>query len=194
MAVISYADYAINDYMYLCETLKYVSDYNHIAVSCQQIVERILKGVLLHSYPEDTGIIKLIETTHSIKNLCDSAVKVYPSLAPLTRVSTSLTRYYIAARYPTDIPSVISHEEVCKLCTVTTKVVNWFFEKADFKLVYITYKHLLNAKDDKLKNYSGSPKDRQKFKDLIGVYDLPKPLTGIRFWDTDTLDPDFSDE
>lgn len=194
MATIDYTDYAINDYAYLCDDLLHTTNYNYVIIYCQQIVERILKGVLLHTFPKDAEVRKLVETTHNISNLCDKAVRIHPSLEPLSRVAPFLTRYYISARYPSNDFNVVSYQTVCNACAVTTKVVNWFFEKADFKLVYLTYKRLLNVKDDKIKNYSGSPKDRQKFKDLLGIRDLPKPLTGSRFYDTDILDPDFNDD
>ncbi len=80
-------------------------DNCNAAFHCQQCIEKALKGYILYSTGRHTD-------GHNLTFLCRSAVKLDKKFTEWLDESTSLNRYYIETRYPTDLGFDVSDEEL----------------------------------------------------------------------------------
>lgn len=94
---------------------------NATAFHCQQCAEKALKGfILARTHQAVDG--------HNLTWLCRRAVSVDGSFREWMDESAALNRYYIETRYPTDIPTEISDEEMTRLLRMTERL---FYYVAD---------------------------------------------------------------
>ena len=83
-------------------------DNCNAAFHCQQCIEKALKGYLLYK----TG--KHVDG-HNLTFLCRSACRIDRKFDEWLDESTSLNRYYIETRYPTDVGFDVSDAELEKV-------------------------------------------------------------------------------
>jgi len=83
----------------------YGGDNDLIAFHCQQAIEKALKGYLLFRLGRHFD-------GHSLIFLCRQACKLDDSFREYLDESTILNDYYIETRYPTDIPTEVTDEQI----------------------------------------------------------------------------------
>ncbi len=88
---------------------------NATAFHCQQCVEKALKGYIL-------AMTQQAADGHNLTWLCRRAISVNPSFSQWLDESAAFNRYYIETRYPTDIPTEISDEELDWLLEVMERL------------------------------------------------------------------------
>lgn len=71
---------------------------------CQQVVEKILKGLIVLSGETP-------ERSHNLGRLCSMAMQGYPWLKKLLPKIRRLDKYYTTARYPDDLTFEFSPED-----------------------------------------------------------------------------------
>lgn len=97
----SYIDIAENDLAYLEAVLGTGNQfYNQLAVQCQQVAEKYLKGYL-DKLLVDEDITDLLRK-HNIKRIAARLNEMYPGLELDTIGLAYLTDFYFDARYPGD--------------------------------------------------------------------------------------------
>ncbi len=94
---------------------------NATAFHCQQCAEKALKGYILAESRQSVD-------GHNLTWLCRRAVSLDDSFREWLDESAALNRYYIETRYPTDIPTEISDEELHTILQMTERL---FYYVAD---------------------------------------------------------------
>lgn len=106
----NYLSIAQNDLDYLESVLSTGSTfYNQLAVQCQQVAEKYLKGYLDTLYQEQDAIGLL--KNHNLKRIGEKLNGLYPFLELDTAGLAYLTDFYYGSRYPGDDFSVVTKEE-----------------------------------------------------------------------------------
>lgn len=119
----SYLDIAQNDLEYLESVLKTGSRfYNQLAVQCQQVAEKYLKGYL-DRLLTDEDVSDLLRK-HNMKRIASRLNELYPDLELDTIGLAYLTDYYFDARYPGDDFSVVTEKEFEKCLSIMYDTVN----------------------------------------------------------------------
>lgn len=109
----SYIDIAENDLEYLESVLHTGSRfYNQLAVQCQQVAEKYLKGYL-DKLMTDEDVSDLLRK-HNMKRIASKLNDVYPELELDTVGLAYLTDFYFDARYPGDDFMTVSEKEFQK--------------------------------------------------------------------------------
>ena len=119
----SYLDIAENDLVYLESVLKTGSRfYNQLAVQCQQVAEKYLKGYL-DRLLTDEDVSDLLRK-HNMKRIASRLNELYPDLELDTIGLAYLTDFYFDARYPGDDFSVVTEQEFQKCLSIMYDTVN----------------------------------------------------------------------
>ncbi len=113
----SYIDIGQNDLDYLESVLKTGSTfYNQLAVQCQQVAEKFLKGYLDKTMTEED--ISDLLRKHNMKKIAAKLNEQTPGLNLDTVGLAYLTDFYYDARYPGDDFYTVSREEFEKCLAV----------------------------------------------------------------------------
>lgn len=119
----SYLDIAENDLEYLESVLKTgIRFYNQLAVQCQQVAEKYLKGYL-DRLLTDEDVSDLLRK-HNMKRIASRLNELYPDLGLDTIGLAYLTDFYFDARYPGDDFSVVTEQEFQKCLSIMYDTVN----------------------------------------------------------------------
>lgn len=106
----TYLDIAENDLQYLEAVLKTGNTfYNQLAVQCQQVAEKFLKGYLDRMLLEE-DVSELLRK-NSLKKIAAKLNDIKPELELDTIGLAYLTDFYFDARYPGDDFYTVSKEE-----------------------------------------------------------------------------------
>lgn len=106
----TYIDIAQNDLEYLESVLATGSKfYNQLAVQCQQVAEKFLKGYLDRLDVEED--ISDLLRKHNMKKIASKLNGLYPELKLDTIGLAYLTDFYFDARYPGDDFYSVTKEE-----------------------------------------------------------------------------------
>ena len=119
----NYLDIAQNDLEYLESVLKTGSRfYNQLAVQCQQVAEKYLKGYLdrLLTTEDVTDLLR----KHNMKRIASRLNEQYPDLDLDTIGLAYLTDFYFDARYPGDDFSVVTEKEFEKCLSIMYDTIN----------------------------------------------------------------------
>lgn len=95
-------------------------DNCNAAFHCQQCIEKALKGYLLYK----TG--KHVDG-HNLTFLCRSACRIDRKFDEWLDESTSLNRYYIETRYPTDVGFDITDSELANVYKMANDTYSFIF-------------------------------------------------------------------
>ncbi len=119
----SYIDIAQNDLEYL-ETVLGTGNrfYNQLAVQCQQVAEKYLKGYLDKLMVEE-DIADLLRK-HNMKKIAAKLNEIHPEFQLDTIGLAYLTDFYFDARYPGDDFYTVSEDEFQKCLAVMYDTVN----------------------------------------------------------------------
>ena len=113
----TYLDIAENDLQYLEAVLKTGNTfYNQLAVQCQQVAEKFLKGYLDRMLLEE-DVSELLRK-NSLKKIAAKLNDVKPELELNTIGLAYLTDFYFDARYPGDDFYTVSKEEFEKCLAI----------------------------------------------------------------------------
>lgn len=113
----TYLDIAENDLQYLETVLKTGNQYyNQLAVQCQQVTEKYLKGYLEKMLVEED--ISDLLRKHNMKKMASKLNEVKPELKLDTIGLAYLTDFYFDARYPGDDFYTVTKEEFEKCLSV----------------------------------------------------------------------------
>ena len=113
----SYIDIAENDLQYLEAVLKTGNTfYNQLAVQCQQVAEKFLKGYLDRMLLEE-DVSELLRK-NSLKKIAAKLNDIKPELELDTIGLAYLTDFYFDARYPGDDFYTVSKEEFEKCLAI----------------------------------------------------------------------------
>lgn len=113
----TYLDIAENDLQYLESVLETGSTfYNQLAVQCQQIAEKFLKGYL-DKLLIDEDVSDLLKK-HNMKKIASKLNQIMPELCLDTIGLAYLTDFYYDARYPGDDFYTVTEEEFQKCLSV----------------------------------------------------------------------------
>ena len=113
----SYLDIAQNDLEYLESVLQTGSTfYNQLAVQCQQVAEKYLKGYL-DKWMVDEDVSDLLRK-HNMKKIAATLNEKEPRLQLDTIGLAYLTDFYYDARYPGDDFYTVSKEEFEKCLSI----------------------------------------------------------------------------
>ena len=105
----NYLDIAENDLQYLEAVLKTGNTfYNQLAVQCQQVAEKFLKGYLDRILLEEDGSDLLRK--HNMKKIAAKLNEIKPELKLDTIGLAYLTDFYFDARYPGDDFYTVSNQ------------------------------------------------------------------------------------
>lgn len=97
----TYLDIAENDLAYLESVLKTgITYYNQLAVQCQQVAEKFLKGYLDKTFVEED--VSDLLRKHNMKRIASKLNEIKPELELDTIGLAYLTDFYFDARYPGD--------------------------------------------------------------------------------------------
>ncbi len=119
----NYLDIAQNDLEYLESVLKTGSRfYNQLAVQCQQVAEKYLKGYL-DRLLTDEDVTDLLRK-HNMKRIASRLNEQYPDLDLDTIGLAYLTDFYFDARYPGDDFSVVTEKEFEKCLSIMYDTIN----------------------------------------------------------------------
>lgn len=106
----NYLSIAQNDLEYLEAVLATGNTYyNQLAVQCQQVAEKYLKGYLDTLYQKQDAISLL--KNHNLKRIGEKLNQLYPHLHLDTNGLAYLTDFYYGSRYPGDDFSTVTKEE-----------------------------------------------------------------------------------
>ena len=95
--------------------------HNATAFHCQQCAEKVLKGYIL---ARDEQAVD----GHNLTWLCKRACRIDPEFSQWLDESAALNKFYIETRYPTDIPTEISDEQVGRLLEMTRQLFQYVVE------------------------------------------------------------------
>lgn len=113
----TYLDIAENDLQYLEAVLKTGNTfYNQLAVQCQQVAEKFLKGYLDRMFLEE-DVSELLRK-NSLKKIAAKLNDIKPELELDTIGLAYLTDFYFDARYPGDDFYTVSKEEFEKCLAI----------------------------------------------------------------------------
>lgn len=113
----TYLDIAENDLQYLEAVLKTGNTfYNQLAVQCQQVAEKFLKGYLDRMFLEE-DVSELLRK-NSLKKIAAKLNDIKPELKLDTIGLAYLTDFYFDARYPGDDFYTVSKEEFEKCLAI----------------------------------------------------------------------------
>lgn len=113
----TYLDIAENDLQYLEAVLKTGNTfYNQLAVQCQQVAEKFLKGYLDRMLLEE-DVSELLRK-NSLKKIAAKLNDIKPGLKLDTIGLAYLTDFYFDARYPGDDFYTVSKEEFEKCLAI----------------------------------------------------------------------------
>lgn len=119
----TYLDIAENDLQYLESVLSMGNTfYNQLAVQCQQVAEKFLKGYLDKFMVEDD--VSDLLRKHNMKRIASKLNEVKPELNLDVIGLAYLTDFYFDARYPGDDFYTVSKEEFDKCLSVMYDTVN----------------------------------------------------------------------
>lgn len=119
----TYLDIAENDLQYLESILAMGSTfYNQLAVQCQQVAEKFLKGYL-DKLLVDEDVSDLLRK-HNMKKIASKLNEVRPELKLDTVGLAYLTDFYYDARYPGDDFYTVTKEEFEKCLSIMYDTVN----------------------------------------------------------------------
>ena len=119
----NYLDIAENDLQYLEAVLKTGNTfYNQLAVQCQQVAEKFLKGYLDRVLLEED--VSDLLRKHNMKKIAAKLNEIKPELKLDTIVLSYLTDFYFDARYPGDDFYTVSKEEFEKCLAIMYDTVN----------------------------------------------------------------------
>lgn len=119
----TYLDIAENDLQYLETVLKTGNTfYNQLAVQCQQIAEKFLKGYL-DRLLVDEDISDLLRK-HNMKKIASKLNEINPELKLDTIGLAYLTDFYYDARYPGDDFYTVTKDDFEKCLSVMYDTVN----------------------------------------------------------------------
>ena len=113
----TYLDIAENDLQYLEAVLKTGNTfYNQLAVQCQQVAEKFLKGYLDRMLLEE-DVSELLRK-NNLKKIAAKLNEIKPGLKLDTIGLAYLTDFYFDARYPGDDFYTVSKEEFEKCLAI----------------------------------------------------------------------------
>lgn len=115
----SYDDYRAAQLLSTDPTL-----HNATAFHCQQCVEKALKGFILARSRQTVD-------GHNLTWLCRRAASIDAHFQQWMDESAALNRYYIETRYPTDIPTQISDEELSRILAMTEELFFYLSDALD---------------------------------------------------------------
>ena len=119
----NYLDIAENDLQYLEAVLKTGNTfYNQLAVQCQQVAEKFLKGYLDRILLEED--VSDLLRKHNMKRIAAKLNEIKPELKLDTIGLAYLTDFYFDARYPGDDFYTVSKEEFEKCLAIMYDTVN----------------------------------------------------------------------
>ena len=119
----NYLDIAENDLQYLEAVLKTGNTfYNQLAVQCQQVAEKFLKGYLDRVLLEED--VSDLLRKHNMKKIAAKLNEIKPELKLDTIGLAHLTDFYFDARYPGDDFYTVSKEEFEKCLAIMYDTVN----------------------------------------------------------------------
>lgn len=119
----TYLDIAENDLQYLESLLEIKSTfYNQLAVQCQQVAEKFLKGYL-DKISVDEDVSDLLRK-HNMKKIASRINEIQPGLDLDTIGLAYLTDFYYDARYPGDDFYTVSKDDFEKCLSVMYDTVN----------------------------------------------------------------------
>lgn len=119
----SYLDIAQNDLEYLEAVLETGNQfYNQLAVQCQQVAEKYLKGYL-DKVMVNEDVTELLRK-HNMKKMASKLNEEYPDLHLDTIGLAYLTDFYFDARYPGDDFYTVSKDEFDKCIAIMYDTVN----------------------------------------------------------------------
>ena len=119
----NYLDIAENDLQYLEAVLKTGNTfYNQLAVQCQQVAEKFLKGYLDRVLLEED--VSDLLRKHNMKKIAAKLNEIKPELKLDTIGLAYLTDFYFDARYPGDDFYTVSKEEFEKCLAIMYDTVN----------------------------------------------------------------------
>ena len=113
----TYIDIEENDLQYLESVLKTGNTfYNQLAVQCQQVAEKFLKGYLDRTVLEED--VSDLLRKHNMKKIASKLNDMNPGLKLDTVGLAYLTDFYFDARYPGDDFYTVSKEEFEKCLSI----------------------------------------------------------------------------
>ena len=113
----TYIDIAENDLQYVESVLKTGNTfYNQLAVQCQQVAEKFLKGYLDRTVLEED--VSDLLRKHNMKKIASKLNDMNPGLKLDTVGLAYLTDFYFDARYPGDDFYTVSKEEFEKCLSI----------------------------------------------------------------------------
>lgn len=113
----TYIDIAENDLQYLESVLKTGNTfYNQLAVQCQQVAEKFLKGYLDRTVLEED--VSDLLRKYNMKKIASKLNDMNPGLKLDTVGLAYLTDFYFDARYPGDDFYTVSKEEFEKCLSI----------------------------------------------------------------------------
>lgn len=120
----SYYDLAMNDRKWLLRSLQWEDDdlYNRQVVDCQQVVEKILKGLVETTALPAKDIAELLKT-HNLRKLGLVVNKEFGKQLNVSDLAY-LKDYYFEARCPGDNFICVSKEERDKCLEIMDSVIN----------------------------------------------------------------------
>ena len=126
----SYLSIAENDLDYLESVLHMGSTfYNQLAVQCQQVAEKFLKGYL-DKMMVDEDVSDLLRR-HNMKKIASKLNEINPQLNLDTIGLAYLTDFYFDARYPGDDFYTVTKEEFDKMYDIANDFENPAINKDD---------------------------------------------------------------
>lgn len=105
-----YYDIAYNNWRYLEIGLSYPM-YNDLAVSAQQVAEKMLKSAVEHTCIDVESLLK----SHNLRALYDKIHQAEPDFVLDRNALSTLKDYYFDAKYPGDNFVSVTREE-CQEC------------------------------------------------------------------------------
>lgn len=119
----TYLDIAENDLQYLESLLEIKSTfYNQLAVQCQQVAEKFLKGYL-DKISADEDVSDLLRK-HNMKKIASRLNEIKPELDLDTIGLAYLTDFYYDARYPGDDFYTVTKDDFEKCLSIMYDTVN----------------------------------------------------------------------
>lgn len=113
----NYLDIAKNDLEYLESVLEINSTfYNQLAVQCQQVAEKFLKGYLDKLCLEED--VSDLLRKHNMKKIASHLNQLFPDLNLDTIGLAYLTDFYFDARYPGDDFYTVSKDDFEKCLSI----------------------------------------------------------------------------
>lgn len=114
-------DSAENTYQYALIGAKEERIYPDIGFLSQQVVEKILKGMLVLKNVNPPMI-------HDLQKLLNEVAKYYPNFVNFENECKILSAFYIESRYPPNVPDY-TREDILVAFSAAEKVRNFFREK-----------------------------------------------------------------